>query len=121
MNSLPVKKRISKFAIASMALGIVCLFLLSIVVIDWIDWDFFRSSRFSWFQSIHETLGDWNILFCVVPVISALSLGWISIAKINNATNLTGKRLAFFGIACSIAFILFFLYMISILLFTPMY
>jgi hypothetical protein len=118
INDLPSKKRTSKLAIASMALGIVCLVFLSIAVIDLIDWDFFRSSRFRWFQDIHETLGAWNILFGAVPVISALLLGWISIVRINNANNLKGKPLAFFGIASSSALILFFLYIIIAFLFS---
>ena len=115
MNDSPVEKRTSRLAIASMASGIVSLLLLSIVVIDWIDWDFFRTPRYRWFQNIHESLGDWNLLLCAVPVISALVLGWVSTAKINDEKTLRGKPLAFFGIASGGAFVLFFLYMLWVI------
>jgi hypothetical protein len=109
VNELSVKKRTSKLAIASLAFGIVNLFILSVVIIDVIDWDFFHSSHFSGLQNINETLGDWKIAICAVPVILSLIFGWISLVKIQNENNLRGKPVAIFGIACAGAFILFFL------------
>ena len=111
MNNLPAKKRTSKLAIASLTLGILSLFILSLIIVDTVDWDFFRSSHFSWLQNINETLGDWKIVICAVPVILSLIFGWISLVKIKNENNLRGKPLAICGIVCASAFILFFLYM----------
>jgi hypothetical protein len=114
VNALLVKKRTSKLTIASLAFGIVSLFILSLVIIDTVDWDFFRSSHFSWLQNINETLGDWKIAICAVPVILSLIIGWISLVKIQNENNLRGKPLAIFAIACASAFILFFIYWVIV-------
>jgi len=114
VNEVLVEKRTSKLTIASLAFGIVSLFILSLVIIDIVDWDFFRSSHFSWLQNINETLGDWKIAICAVPVILSLIIGWISLVKIQNENNLRGKPLAIFSIACACAFILFFIYWVIV-------
>jgi hypothetical protein len=118
VNELLVKKRTGKLTIASLAFGIVSLFILSIIIIDVVDWDFFHSSRFNWLQNINETLGDWKIAICAVPVILSLVFGWISLVKIQNENNLRGKPVAIFAIASAGAFILFFVYWVVVFLST---
>ena len=114
MNDVLAKKRTSKLAIASLAFGIVSLFILSLVIIDMVDWDFFRSSHFNWLQNTNETLGDWKIVICAVPVILSLIFGWISLVKIQNENNLRGKPVAIFAIASASAFILFVIYWVIV-------
>jgi hypothetical protein len=114
VNDLLAKKQTSKLTIASLVFGIVSLCILSFVILDTVDWDFFRSSHFSWLQNINETLGDWKIAICAVPVILSLIFGWISLVKIQNENNLRGKPLAIFSIACACAFILFFIYWVIV-------
>jgi len=110
VNDLLAKKRISNLTIASLAFGIVSLCILLIVIIDTVDWDFFRSPRFNWLQNINENLGGWKIAICTVPVILSLIFGWISLIKIQNENNLRGKPVAIFAIASASAFILFIIY-----------
>jgi hypothetical protein len=117
VNNLPTEKRTSELAIASLALGIVSLFIPSLFTIKLVNWEFYRSN-FRFLINISETLGGWAIVICAVPVILSLLFGWISLVKMGYENTLRGKPFAIIGIVCSSAFILFFLYIVIDFFFT---
>jgi amino acid transporter len=110
-------KHTSKLAIASLALGIMSLLILSAFIIDGYDWDFFRV-HFPWLQNLSDDLGFWKVIIYAIFVILSILFGWKAIAKIDNENNLKGKPFAITGMVCGSVFILFFIFIWLSFMFT---